>query len=175
MKNIVFIAVCFLIASSSLFAQAVDLQEKTPYQNNGLEYGYYITNEKSKDVKGDDMDRYGIVLYVTNRSNSFKFIPFPNMDNVTDQVTVAEFSCKNATGKRLTSKNGKVGAKPWFTQVRIADETQSSKYRFVKAQIGYAIKNGETLSTKIIVIVPKDERPVVTCRTVDYPDFAYTN
>jgi hypothetical protein len=169
MKKIAFIAFCFFISSALPAQQATDLQEKVPYQYNGLEYGYYITNEKSKEVKGDDMDRYEIVLYVTNRSNSLRLIPFPNMDNVTDEVTIAEFSCKNATGKRLTSKNGKVSAKPWFTQVRVADEAQSSKYKFVKAQVGYAIKTGETISNKIIVIVPKGERPVVSCRTVDYP------
>jgi hypothetical protein len=39
----------------------------------------------------------------------------------------------------------------------------------VKAQVGYAIKGGETLTNKIIVIVPKGERPVFTCRAVDYP------
>lgn len=77
-------------------------------------------------------------------------------------MPVAEFSCRNATGKRLTSKNGKVKAKPWFAQVKITDETQTSKYKFVKGQVGYAIKSGETITTKIIVIVPKGERPVVT-------------
>ena len=169
MKKIAFIAAYFFITSSLAAQQAVDLQEKTPYQYNGLEYGYYITNGKSREVKGDDMDRYEIVLYVTNRSNSIRLIPFPNMDKVTDYVTIAEFSCKNATAKRLTSKNGKVSAKPWFTQVRVADESQSSKYKFVKAQVGYAVKTGETISNKIIVIVPKGEQPVLTCRALDYP------
>jgi hypothetical protein len=164
----VFTTLCFFIVCALFAQQATDLQEKIPYQYNGLEYGYSITNEKSKEVKGDDMDRFEIVLYVTNKSNSLKIIPFPNIENVADEVPVAEFSCKNANGKRLTSKNGKVSAKPWFTQVRVADETQSSKYKFVKAQVGYAIKNGETISNKIIVIVPKGERPVMTCRVVDY-------
>jgi len=169
MKRIAFITASYFIASFLQAQQVVDLQEKVPYQYNGLEYGYYIINEKSKEVKGDDMGRYEIILYVTNKSNALRIIPFPNMDNVTDEVTVAEFNCKNATGKRLTSKNGKVGAKPWFTQVRIPDDAQSSKYKFVKAQVGYAIKSGETVSNKIIVIVPKGQRPIVTCRAIDYP------
>ena len=169
MKRIALLTACFFIACSLSAQPAVDLQEKTPYQYNGLEYGYYITNEKSKEVKGDDMDRFEIVLYVSNKSNLLRIIPFPDIENVEDELPVAEFNCRNATGKRLTSKNGKVKAKPWFTQVRVADETQSSKYKFVKAQVGYAIKSGETISTKIIVIVPKGERPGVTCKAVDYP------
>lgn len=159
------------VTTAYLHAQQVsELEEKTPYQYNGLEYGYYITNEKSKEVKGDDMDRFEIVLYVSNKSGSLKLIPFINLDNVEDEVTVAEFSCRNATGKRLTAKNGKVNAKPWFTQVRVPDETASNKFKFVKAQVGYAIKAGETISTKIIVIVPKGERPKLNCRPVYFPE-----
>jgi hypothetical protein len=169
MKRIFFLPTCFFFASSLYAQQIIDLQEKIPYQYNGLEYGYYITNEKSKEVKGDDMDRYEIVLYVSNKSNTLRIFPFPSIENVEDELSVAEFSCRNATGKRLTSKNGKVKAKPWFAQVRVAEEAQSAKLKFVKGQVGYAIKNGETISTKIIVIVPKGERPVVTCRAVDYP------
>lgn len=168
MKKIALWLAGFFMASFVHAQQAIDLQEKIPYSYNGLEYGYYITNEKSKEVKGDDMDRYELVLYISNKNNWLKLIPFPDIENVQDELPVAEFSCKNATGKRLTSKTGKVKAKPWYTQVRVADET-TSKYKFVKAQVGYAIKSGETLSTKIIVIVPKGEKPVLTCRAVDYP------
>jgi hypothetical protein len=171
MRKIFFIAACFL--SSSLYAQqSVELQENTPYQYNGLEYGYTITNEKSKEVKGDDLDRYEISLYVTNRSGSIRLFPFSlNTGGPEDEITVAEFSCRNATGKRLTAKNGKVNAKPWFTQVKLPDDTQKDKYKFVNAQAGYAIRNGQTIATKIIVIVPKGERPSMTCRTVYYPEF----
>lgn len=169
MKKIALIAFCFFIFYHLQAQPVMELQEKSPYQENGLEYGYYITNEKSKEVKGDDLDRFEIVLYVSNKSNALRFIPFPSTENVEDEVPVAIFSCTNATGKRLTSKNGKVNAKPWFTQVRIADATQSSKFKFVKAQAGYAVKSGETVSTKIIVIVPKGERPKLDCKIVGYP------
>jgi hypothetical protein len=170
MRKNALVLFCLLFVASLHAQQIVDLQENTPYQYNGLEYGYYITNEKSKEVKGDDMDRFEIVLYVSNKSGSMKYIPFPSTQSSEDEVLVAEFSCKNATGKRLTAKNGKVNAKPWYTQVKIPDETQSSKFRFIKAQVGYAIMNGQTVTNKIIVIVPKGERPKVTCRTVYFPE-----
>src|SRR4051812_15245720 len=133
MRKNALVALCLLFAAAVQAQQVVDLQESTAYQSNGLEYGYYITNEKSKEVKGDDMDRFEIVLYVSNKSGSMKYIPFPSTQTTSEEaVMVAEFSCKNATGKRLTAKNGKVNAKPWFTQVKIPDETQSSKFRFIK-------------------------------------------
>ncbi len=56
-------------------------------------------------------------------------------------------------------------------EVKLYDETQSSKYRFVNAMVGYAIRNGETLTTKIIVIVPKGEKPKMSCRAIYLPDF----
>jgi hypothetical protein len=62
---------------------------------------------------------------------------------VEDKLPISEFSCRNATGKRLTSKNGKVKAKPWFAPVRVPKDVQPSKYKFVKAQIGYAIKGSK--------------------------------
>jgi hypothetical protein len=34
--------------------QVVDLEEGKSYAYNGLEYGYYISNESSKEVKGED-------------------------------------------------------------------------------------------------------------------------
>jgi hypothetical protein len=153
--------------------QIIDLEERQPYENNGLEYGFYITNESSKEVKGEDFDRYELNLYVTNKSGCIKLIPFTNTsnNNNSEDVTTAEFSCKNATGKRFTAKGGKINAKPLYGQVKVQDPLQPSKYKFVNAQIGYAIKNGQTFTTKIIVIVPKGERPKMTCRIAYFAEW----
>src|SRR5438045_8537615 len=168
-----FFNVLIMPAFFCLRAQQVEnLEENKPYENNGLQYGFYITNESSKEVKGEDFDRFEISLYVTNKSGCIKLIPFTNNsnNNNNEDVVIAEFNCKNATGKRLTAKAGKVNAKPLFTQVKEPDPAQPSKYRFINAQIGYAIKNGQTFTTKIIVIVPKGERPKVTCRFAYLPE-----
>jgi len=168
------LAALFILSLPCLFgvSQIVDLQENVSYQNNGLEYGYYITNERSKEVKGDDYERYEINFYVTNKSGCIKLIPLKAASgNKTsdDDVVLAEFNCKNATGKRLTAKSGKVGAQPWHTQVRVYDES-TSKYRLINAQVGYAIRNGQTYSNRVIVIVPKGERPRITVRAVYFPE-----
>jgi hypothetical protein len=150
--------------------EVVDLEENTHYSSNGLEYGYYISNESSKEVKGEDYDRFELNLYVTNKSGCIKLIPFKTgwagNTNNTDEVQVAEFNCKNATGKRLTAKKGIVGAKPWYTNVKVQDEIAKDKSKIVNAQVGYAIRNGQTITTRIIVIVPKGERPKMNCRII---------
>jgi hypothetical protein len=83
---------------------------------------------------------------------------------------IAEFNCTNATGKRLTSKKGIVSAKPWYTGVRVPDETAKDKYKTINAQVGYALRNGQTTTTSIIVIVPKGERPKINCRIIYLPE-----
>lgn len=171
MRSSFFALLFSAIAINSYSQQVVDLEENVPYSYNGLEYGYYISNESSKEVKGEDYERYEINLYVTNKSGCLKLIPFKtgwtgNINNSNDEVQVAEFNCKNATGKRLTSKKGIISAKPWFTNVRVQDEAAKDKYKMVNAQVGYAIRNGQTITNRIIVIVPKGEKPAMNCQII---------
>ena len=161
----------FLFTLNGWSQQVVDLEENIPYSNNGFEYGYYISNESSKEVKGEDYERYEINLYVTNKSGCLKLIPFKigwtgNINSSGDEIQVAEFNCKNATGKRLTAKKGTINAKPWYTNVRVQDDAVKDKYKTVYAQVGYAIRNEQTITTRIIVIVPKGERPKMNCHII---------
>jgi hypothetical protein len=157
--------------------QVVNLEEGKPYSYNMLDYGYYISNESSKEVKGEDYQRYEINLTVTNNSSCMKLIPLRTASNGStgstssqDDIMIAEFNCTNATGKRLTAKKGTVSAKPWYSNVRIPDESVKDKYRTVSAQVGYALRVGQTVTTRIIVIVPKGERPKMNCRLIYLPD-----
>jgi hypothetical protein len=154
--------------------QVVNLEEGKPYSYNGLEYSYYISNESSKEVKGEDYDRYEISLTVTNNSGCLKLIPFKSGWNGStkseDEIMIPEFNCTNATGKRLTSKKGTVNAKPWYSNVRVQDESVKEKYKTIYAQVGYALRNGQTATNRIVVIVPKGERPKLNCRIVYLPE-----
>jgi hypothetical protein len=152
--------------------QVVDLKEGEPYTNNGLEYSFYITNEKNKEIKGEDFDRYEVEISVTNKSGCLKLIPIRSSSSgqASTEVQVAEFNCINATGKRFTSKKGTVSAKPWYTNVRIPDETVKEKFRMVYAQVGFAIRDGQSVSNRIIVIIPKGERPRFNCRMAHIPE-----
>src|SRR5689334_24422053 len=109
MRNISAIVIILLASYSSFSQQIVDLEESAPYAYNGFEYGFYISNERSKEVKGDDYERYEVNLYVTNKSGCMKVIPFKNSSaKPEEEIVVSEFNCKNATGKRLTAKSGKI-------------------------------------------------------------------
>src|SRR5215813_3338750 len=132
MKKPLSIIIILLISYPAFSQQIVDLEENTPYSYNGFEYGFYISNERSKEVKGDDYERYEVNLYITNKSGCIKLIPFKSSSTKPEEEIVeGEFNCRNATGKRLTAKSGKINAKAWYSQVKLYDETQSSKYRFV--------------------------------------------
>ena len=167
-----------LFLSRVLNAQQIaGLEEGKPYSHNGLEYGYYITNESSKEVKGEDYERYEINLMVTNTSGCLKIIPFKagwssgsGSTSSEDDVIIAEFNCTNATGKRLTAKKGTVSARPWYSNVRVPDEAAKNKYKTISAQVGYALRNGQAATNRIIVIVPKGERPKLNCRIVYLPE-----
>ena len=161
---------CFALFSSA--QQMEELTEGTPAENNGLKYSFYITNEKNKEIKGEDFDRYEVEIAVTNNSGCMKILPLRSGANTgrKDEVVIAEFNCVNATGKRLTAKKGTVAARPWYTTVRIPDENVKDKYRMINAQVGYAIREGQTISSRIIVIVPKGERPKFNCRMIYIPE-----
>lgn len=165
--------VLFMLFTASA-QQVTNLEENIPYSYNGLDYGFYITNESSKEVKGEDYYRYELNLYVTNKSSCLKLIPFKtssgNNPGSSNEIMLAEFNCTNATGKRLTAKKGTLNAKPWYTNVRVQDENAKDKYKIVNAQVGYAIRNGQTLTTRIIVIVPKGEGPKINCRIIYLPE-----
>jgi hypothetical protein len=173
MRKVLVLLSIFLPAVFCSAQQVADLEEGNPYEYNGLEYGYYISNETSKEVKGEDYDRYEVNLYVTNKSGCIRLIPMRTSASGSsreDDVQIAEFNCVNATGKRLTQKKGSVNAKPWYTNIRVPDASVKEKYKLVYGQAGYAIRNGQTLTARIIVIVPKGERPKINCRIIYLPD-----
>lgn len=173
MRNIILL---LIFCNASLFSVAqhyAELTESSPYSYNGFEYGYNITNETSKEVKGEDYDRFEITLYVTNKSGCDKLIPFRRTgvsSSNNDDLKIAEFNCINATGKRLTAKKGTVKASPWYLNVKLPDASVKEKYRMTNAQAGYIIGKEQSETSHLVVLVPKGERPKVNCRIINLPD-----
>jgi hypothetical protein len=163
MKKYLVLALAFLFQLSTMAQKVVELTENTPVTENDLEYGFFITNEKNKSVKGEDYDRFELELYVNNKSSCIKIFPFKtnNLGQIDDNASyiLADFTVQNATGKRLTSKSGKVEAQPWYTMVKANNQATVTQ-----GMVGYAIKIGQSLTKKIIVIVPKGERPKINCK-----------
>src|SRR6266513_998632 len=103
MRKLFYLLIILLIVFTASSQQVVNVEENIPYSYNGLEYGFYITNESSKEVKGEDYYRYELNLYVTNKSACLKLIPFKpggtsNASGNNDEILLAEFNCTNATG-----------------------------------------------------------------------------
>ena len=156
-----FLILLFLLSFSTAFCQIADLTEKKPVTYDGIEYGYLIKNEQTKTAKGEEYSRFEITLFATNKSGctklyaqrtSYRTDDYPNL--------LATFNCSNANGKRLTAKSGTVKARDFYVPVKIKE---NGKEVTQNVQAGYMFRNGETIKTNIIVLVPKDEKPVLQC------------
>ena len=150
-----------LFCNAVAFAQANDIDEKKPATVNGIEYGYYIKNEQTKSVKDEEYGRFEITLYATNKSGRTKLFADRTTISSSESLNlIASFNCTNANGKRLTAKSGTVKAREFYVNAKV-QENGKDVTKSVKA--GYIFRNGETLKTNIIVLVPKGERPVIQC------------
>lgn len=160
-KRISFLCLLFLQVFSAN-AQVTELEEKKPQTLNGTEFGYYIRNEQEKTVKDEEYSRFEITFYAVNKSGCSKI--FLDRGNILSSSgassMLASFSCVNANGKRFTSKGGTVKVKEFYVNVKVR-ENDKDVTRSAKA--GYIFRNGETISSNIIVLVPKGERPKVQC------------
>jgi hypothetical protein len=134
---------------------------------NDMQYGYTITNIQSKE----DYERYevrffvintGCAKYISNRNNiSFNSRPV----NI-----IADFSCLNATGKRLTNKGKTLMARDWNF---IMNESISKDLAGKSVQLGYVIARGETVSGTEIILTPKGEFPLVQVTPVQIREINY--
>jgi hypothetical protein len=146
---------------SAAFAQVINLDENKPTAIDGIEYGYIVKNEQSKTAKGEEYSRFEITLYATNRSGCTKL--YSNRTSFLSDDSpnlISTYNCTNANGKRLTAKSGTVKARDFYVNARVTENGKEVNQSF---KAGYIFRNGETLKNNIIVLVPKDERPVMNC------------
>ena len=151
------LSISCLLAFYLCIGQIVELKEKEPYTLNGLEYGYIIKNEQLKSVSKEEYSRFEITLYASNKSGCTKLFAEKTSAN-TDNNVIANFSCVNANGKRLTSKSGSLNIQGFYVTIKLADKD-------TKVKAGYSFRNGETIKNNIILLVPKGTRPEVQLTT----------
>jgi len=138
-------------------AQSFDVAEKTPVIENGFEYGYLIKNEQIKKAGDEEYSRYEITFYITNKSNCNKiYRDRPAGYSYEGANLLATFNCRNANGKRLTSKTGQVKARDFYLSVK---KKEGGKEITESVKAGYIFRNSETLRNNVIVLVPKGELP----------------
>jgi hypothetical protein len=163
-----FLLLLTLTIFASTQAQLIDLEEKKPVTLDGIEYGYIIKNEQTKAAKGEEYGRFEITLYATNKSGCTRLFADRSSTYSSDAANLlATFNCVNANGKRLTAKSGMVKARDFTVNVKMK-EADKDVTRWVKA--GYMFRNGETLKTNIIVLVPLNDRPVINCSPNALPE-----
>lgn len=159
------LSLMFLLVNLLSFAQnVVELTEDKPSASNGIEYTYTIRNERTEDT----YSRYEVSVMAQNKSGCMLIYFKKAGDELNsifegDPSAIARFECMNATGKRLTSKGANVKAKAFkvpFTQNGTT----------IQVEGGFLLKNGSTVSTDLIVIVPKGERPKFKVRTQQFAE-----
>lgn len=169
----------FLFISVSTFAQsAILMTENEPSNYEGLECGYNIRNEQTKEAGGEKYSRYEVNMYITNRSGCPKIMLInttntPSSSSGYSANTFAIFNCLNANGKRLTSKSASVNARDFYVPVKLTEKNAEGKdvVRIVNAHAGYILRDGESINTNAIFIVPLGERPRMQCQVVMLSNF----
>jgi hypothetical protein len=151
-----------LLLPAAVMAQN-EISEKKPVTINGIEYGYIVKNEQTKSAKGEDYSRYEITLYATNKTGCTRLYANNTgllySDNSNLLVT---FDCTNANGKRLTAKSGTVRARDFYVSTKVKPEGKDTKEVTQSVKVGYIFRNGESLRSNIIVLVPLGQSPVLT-------------
>jgi hypothetical protein len=139
--------------------------DSAPAVVNGLQAGYIITGASEKEVgKKGNFSRYKIKFYITNTTNQAVMLTWGAPAQQTGPMLV-RFTCLNATGARLTSKECALSASPYNTEVwEEGKDPHGNAIRIKKiVNHGYGIGPGQTISTtnNIIMIVPLDQRPEI--------------
>ncbi|OOQ61707.1 RICIN domain-containing protein [Mucilaginibacter pedocola] len=169
MKKLLLFAALF--CAKAAFAQSpfYPVTESEPVTVNGLRAGYTITEESVKEVgsKGD-FSRYKIKFYVTNTTPEARILyrraGLFNSAGSANSVA-ALFKCANATGARFTNKQQTLYMQPCQILAGVEDKDCATgktvkNTRFV--DLGYWIKPGETISGGGIMIVPLNQKPVMS-------------
>lgn len=169
-------SVCLLLLLSvglifpSIAQSTYEIPGNKPIQVDGIEYGYSVRNECTKDfINLGTFKRYELMVYVTNKSgNSKVFNPRQTSFGTRDQDLLAHFDCLNATGAKLTSKTIAVRARPASNPYEASAKPTPGDAMAVKTTDlspgGHMLENGETVTNNIIVIVPDGESPHMRVR-----------
>lgn len=162
------ITTLFTLTGFMMQAQIFDVAEKVPLLQNGFEYGYIVKNEQVKNVKAEEYNRFELTLYITNKSGCTKlYADRPGLLSYEVPNLLSTFTCINANGKRFTSKSGSIKANNFYVNIK---KTVNGKETTDAIKAGYILKNGETITASIIVLVPKDERPKIQCVLNSLPE-----
>ncbi len=155
------VLIIVIIFSNGTNAQFKLVKDSVTFIND-MEYGYTITNIQSKE----DYERYEVRFFITNIGCTKYISKRTNISfNSRAANIIADFSCINATGKRLTNKGKTLTARDWNYTI---NESISKELLGKSLQLGYIIGKGETVSGTEIILTPKGEFPIVQVSPVPF-------
>jgi hypothetical protein len=176
MKNMLSFTLCLF--AFNLFAQQTqDLAPGKALTLDGVEYGYDVRNETEKNTSSGNSSKYVLSLYVTNRSGCTKYLwPKQTWLGEADQDVLADFECTNATGQRFTERSNKVRATAFYIPVRQTNRGADGKEvtRTVRTKVGHILREGQSATAQMTVIVPTGQEPKIKVRIIEAVDsFGY--
>jgi hypothetical protein len=161
----------FCVFSIALFSQQTqDLVAGKSLNIDGIEYGYDVRNETEKNTSSGSSSKYVLSLYVVNRSGCTKYLwPKQTLLGESDQNVLADFECINATGQRFTEKSQKVRAADFFIPVKQTTRGADGKdlTRTVRTKVGHILREGQSASAQMTVIVPNGQEPKIKVRIIE--------
>ncbi|MGF1533696.1 MAG: ABC transporter permease [Bernardetiaceae bacterium] len=175
-KLCVFAMAFFWICFQGLAQQVIPLEENQSSNQDGLSVGFSVTNERTQSAGKEEFSRYEITVYLTNQSGCPKIVltgtGFQGAfgGSIMDPSVFGVFDCINATGRRMTSKSAEVRANQFIVPFERQDTNAEGKTitRTERVQAGFILRDGETISTDIIVLVPLGERPRIQARVTAF-------
>lgn len=122
---------------------------------SGFRLRYDIINARPTTHKGADFERYEVQVSLVNTDHPFFFIlERTGPDESLENQKLAEFTCTNAAGLRLTSQTTTLNLPLLRTTVNLENDELISNLA-----IGYGMQRGEVLTNRIVLIVPENEKP----------------
>jgi hypothetical protein len=168
MKKII-VSILMLTQVHVYAQQTLTVTDSMPVTINGLQAGYTILEESSKEVgKKGDFGRFKIRFFLTNTGSEAKIMyKKPGINGHFGPISniIALFKCTNATGARLTNKMASMELQPCKIEATVEDKecgTDKVVEHTRLVDLGFWIKPGETVSKTYPMIVPLNERPQVT-------------
>lgn len=154
--NLLVLLLCSISLKPGAFSQAFHpLREGEDLLVDGFSMRYDITNARSTAYRGANYERYEIQVSLTKTDAPFFRIFDKSGDGqILEQDKLAEFTCLNAVGIRLTSLNTTIPLPILYTKVIQVDQEPIEQL-----PVGYGMQVGESLTSRIIVIVPEGEAP----------------
>lgn len=166
MKNLLSFLIVVLLMFSTI-SKAQKISDGETVDLNGLSVTFNILNKESVTVSGKNYDRYKVSATLTNNSQKSYNVRLTNAPQlITNNTTLVELDCVNATGAKLTSKKLELKLKAHNVNVTYwANNKDGKNQSFIIPIIaGYYLDAGDTVNDNAIFIVPQGEALNVNAR-----------